>query len=443
MIVGVFILIFKDKEKDKEKDKFKGKTRIGFIGLSGRGSGMLSLLLQIENVVVPAVCDKVAERMENGIGIVESAPECDYEIHGYIDYKEMLEKEKDNLDALVICTTWITHARIAIDGMKAGLHVAFEVGGASSIEECWQMVRVSEETGKSCMLLENCCYAQDEMTVYNMNKKGIFGEIVHCQGGYQHDLREEIVLGREHIHGRLFNFMNRNGELYPTHQLGPIAKLLGINRGNRFVSLTSMASKSKGLNQWILNKKTANYDLYGYDFTQGDIVTTMIKCAHGETVFLIHDCCLPRPYSRNGRVQGTKGLWQEDGNRIYIEGLSTGKHDWDHAWDDFSEYRETYAHPLWSKYTKEGVKAGHGGMDYLVLSAFVESVAENHNTPIDCYDSAVWMAITTLSEQSIAMGSAPVPVPDFTNGMWIDREPFHRGIYTLDDVCNEAFNITK
>ncbi|MDR1629557.1 MAG: Gfo/Idh/MocA family oxidoreductase [Oscillospiraceae bacterium] len=415
----------------------KKQVRIGCVGLSGRGSGMLGLLLQIEGVVVPAVCDKVPGRMEHGIEIVKSAPGCNYDVRGYLDYKELLEKEK--LDALMICTTWITHSRIAADAMRAGLNVAFEVGGAASVEECWELVRTSEQTGKFCMLLENCCYAKEEMAVYNMHKQGLFGELIHLQGGYQHDLREEITLGRETIHGRLFNFMNRNGELYPTHQLGPIAKLLNINRGNRFVSLTSMASKAAGLNDWIKKNKGRDYDLYNYSFTCGDVVTTMLKCAHGETVVLIHDCSLPRPYSRNGRVQGTNGIWMEDGNRIFIEGLSKGEHEWDHAWESFDEYKEKYAHPLWSKYTKEGVKAGHGGMDYLVLSAFVESATDNLHPPIDVYDTAVWMAVTCLSEQSVALGSMPVAFPDFTNGMWIDREPFRRGVYCLDDVCHEFF----
>lgn len=412
-------------------------VRIGAVGLSGRGSGMLKLMLQIEGVICPSVCDVVPERVSNGIEIVKSSQGKDANVKGYIDYKEMIEKEQ--LDALLICTTWITHARIAVDAMKKGLNVAFEVGGVASIEECWEMVRTSEDTGKFCMLLENCCYNKEEMTIYNMAKQGLFGELIHLTGGYLHDLRKEIVLGRETIHGRLYNFMHRNGDLYPTHQLGPIAKLLNINRGNRFVSLTSMASKSKGLNQWIADNKGKDYDLYGYDFAQGDVVTTMIKCAHGQTITLVHDCCLPRPYSRNGKVQGTKGIWMEDGNRIYIEGLSENKHEW----EDFTPYTEKYAHPLWSKYSEEGIKSGHGGMDYLVLSAFVESARNDIKPPIDVYDTAAWMVITCLSEQSVAMGSMPVPVPDFTNGLWIDREPFRRGKYCLDDVCHEYFEDNK
>ncbi len=410
----------------------KKRVDIGFIGISGRGSSMLDLLLQVEGVRVPAVCDKVVERAENGIEIVNKRTGNAYPVHAYIDYKELLKNEK--LDAVMICTTWITHARIAIDAMRAGCNVAFEVGGASSIEECWQLVRTSEDTGKFCMLLENCCYDRNEMALFNMIKMGLFGEITHMEGGYRHDLREEICMGRENIHGRLFNFMHRNGELYPTHQLGPISKALGINRGNRFLTLVSMSSKSRGLNEWIKSRKGEDYDIANYAFNQGDVTTTIIKCANGETITLTHDCSTPRPYSRNYVIEGTKGIYSENDGEcggLYLDSFSDGEP----RWREFKDYREKYEHPLWQAYEKGGIKAGHGGMDYLVLSAFVESLLLEAKPPIDVYDTASWMAITCLSEQSAAMGGMPVPVPDFTNGMWIDREPYRKGTYCLEEVC--------
>ena len=410
----------------------KKEVDIGFIGISGRGSSMLDLLLQVEGVRVPAVCDKVVERAENGIEIVNKRTGNAYPVHAYIDYKELLKNEK--LDAVMICTTWITHARIAIDAMRAGCNVAFEVGGAASIEECWQLVRTSEDTGKFCMLLENCCYDRNEMALFNMIKMGLFGEITHMEGGYRHDLREEICMGRENIHGRLFNFMHRNGELYPTHQLGPISKALGINRGNRFLTLVSMSSKSRGLNEWIKSRKGEDYDIANYAFNQGDVTTTIIKCANGETITLTHDCSTPRPYSRNYVIEGTKGIYSENDGEcggLYLDSFSDGEP----RWREFKDYREKYEHPLWQAYEKGGIKAGHGGIDYLVLSAFVESLLLEAKPPIDVYDTASWMAITCLSEQSAAMGGMPVPVPDFTNGMWIDREPYRKGTYCLEEVC--------
>lgn len=357
----------------------------------------------------------------------------------YLDYKEMIKR--DDIKAVMICTTWITHSRIAIDCMKAGKHVGMEVGGAASIEECWQLVRTSEETGKFCMLLENCCYDRNEMAVLRMVREGLFGEIVHMEGGYRHDLRDEICLGRENRHGRLVNFKNRNGELYPTHQLGPISKLLHINRGNRLLTLTSMASKARGLNVWAKEHKGEDYDLSHYNFEEGDVVTTMIKCAHGETITLTHDCSLPRPYSRNYVVQGTKGIYSEDRKGIFLDGISpVDENEWNHKWEDFDIYREKYEHPLWAKYSEDGIHAnGHGGMDYLVISAFVESAMFDLEPPIDVYDTATWMAITCLSEQSVAMGSMPVPVPDFTNGKWIAREEPRRSIFCTEEVCTELF----
>ena len=171
----------------------KNSANIGFIGVSGRGSGMLDLLLQVDGVKVPAVCDLIPERAEKGIEIVEKRNEKSYPVHAYLDYKEMFRNEE--LDAVVVATTWITHSMIAADAMRAGLHVAMEVGGAASVEECWELVRVSEETGKFCMLLENCCYCRNEMAVFNMIRQNMFGEIVHMEGGYRHDLRDEISLG--------------------------------------------------------------------------------------------------------------------------------------------------------------------------------------------------------------------------------------------------------
>ncbi len=407
------------------------QTNFGVIGISGRGSGMLAELLSVEGVKVTAVCDKYEDRAQNGIKIVQEKAGNTPDM--YLDYKELLARK--DISAILCCTTWITHSRIAIDSMRAGKHVAFEVGGAASTEECWQMVRASEETGKFCMILENCCYDRNELALFNMKRLGLFGEIIHVQGGYQHDLRDEITYGRENRHGRLYNFMNRNGDLYPTHQLGPLSKLLDINRGNRFLTLTSMASKTRGLHEGILDYLPKGYDLTDYNFEQGDIVTTMIKCAHGETILLIHDCTLPRPYSRNCRIQGTQGIWMEDKEQIYLQESSPN-----HDWEPFEPYRNKYEHPLWRQYAKDGIHAGgHGGMDYLVLSAFAESAINDVKSPIDVYDTAAWMAITCLSEQSIAMGSMPVPIPDFTNGMWIDREPYRRGKYCLEEVCNDYF----
>ncbi len=410
-------------------------TNFGFIGLGGRGQGMLKELLSVDGVRVTAVCDKYDDRANRGAEIVKENAGNDAQV--YLDYKELLAR--DDIKGVVVCTTWITHSEIAIAAMNAGKHVAIEVGGAASVEECWQMVRKSEETGLNCMLLENCCYDNNEMSIFNMRKLGLLGEIIHLEGGYRHDLRDEICLGKENRHGRLANFIHRNGEVYPTHQLGPICKLIDINRGNRMLYLCSMSSKARGLNEWIKKEKGEDYYLYGTDFNQGDVTTTMIKCANGETITLHHDCSLPRPYSRDYCVQTTKAIYKEGpfDDYFYHEDLSEEKH----KFADFDVFKEKYEHPLWKQYRIDGLhESGHGGMDYLVLSAFADSVINNKRSPIDVYDTAAWMVITALSEQSVAMGGMPVPIPDFTNGKWIEREPVVRGKYCLEEVCEEFFD---
>lgn len=410
-----------------------------FVGLGARGYGYLELLLSMEEVNVLAVCDLYEDRLKNAVKLVEdkkgNTPLAS------TNYKELIDNK--DLDCVFVVSDWTSHVEICLAGLENGLYVATEVGGATSINQCWELVRTSERTGKPCMMLENCCYNREEMTVLNMVKKGLFGELVHCEGGYRHDLRDEVALGNVNRHYRLKNYKHRNGDVYPTHEIGPIAKYLDINRGNRFISLTSTASKSVGIPQWIKDNKGEDFENANFKFALGDVVTTVIKCAHGETITLYHDTSLPRPYSRANLVQGTKGLWSEDKHAVYIEGLSPkGDNWWGHEWDDIENYYEKFEHPLWKEYRSEGVRAGHGGMDYLVQRAFITSVMNQTNTPIDVYDTATWMAITPLSEDSISCGSMPMPIPDFTNGKWLDREPILEGKFCLNKICEDSYDGT-
>lgn len=406
----------------------KNMVRLGVLGLSGRGRGMLRILLGMDDVEITAVCDVYEDRLDEGANMV-------FERYGKkpfvtTDYTKLV-KLKD-LDGIVIFTSWTSHIEIALAAMEEGKYVATEVGGATNIRECFNLVDTSLKYRAPLMMLENCNYGREEMALLNMTKKGIFGELIHCQCGYEHDLRREVACGIENRHYRIHNYLNRNGDVYPTHGIGPVAKLLDINRGNRFISLCSMASKSKGINEWVRREKGSDHPLAKVDFALGDVVTTMIKCAHGETVLAVHDTSLPRPYSRNGRVQGTKGIWMEDNKSIHIEGRSPA-----HEWEPFEDYLIEYEHPLWKRYLDEGVKEGHGGMDYLVLRGFVESIMAGTNTPIDVYDTVTWMAITALSEDSIACGGAMVPFPDFTFGKWIEKKEINLGRYSLDIITEE------
>ena len=414
------------------------KIRIGVIGLGQRGSGVINdVILEMDDVEILAVCDEYEDRVQQ---IVDFVHEKRGAIPvGTIDYRQVLELS--DIDAVVISAAWEAHVDIAVAAMRAGKWVGLEVGGAYSIDDCWRLVRTSEETGIPCMMLENCCYGQTELMCLNMAAKGLFGEIVHCDGAYRHDLREEILAGNEIRHYRLRNYTSRNCENYPTHELGPIAKLLKINRGNRMVSLVSIASKAVGLHEYALAKKGVDSPLAKVKYVQGDVVTTIIRCAGGETITLTLDTTLPRFYSRSFTVHGTKGYYEEMTNSIYLEKDADsygGEWDpWKPNWDNAAERYKEYNHPLWKEYLEEGIKGGHGGMDWLVFRAFFESVMEGVNPPIDVYDTASWMCISALSEQSISMGGAPVAIPDFTNGKWLrDRVGKQVEHYRLDILAD-------
>lgn len=396
----------------------KSKVKIGLIGLSGRGTGLLEIiLLKMEDVEVVAVCDLHEDRREQAANMIEKAGFSRPFETG--DYNEVLNKEA--VDVIMICTPWSTHIPIAIEAMEKGKYVACEVGGAYSMQECWKLVEAYERTRVPCMMLENCCYGRDELMVLNMVKRGILGEIVHCSGGYLHDLRYEIANGKENRHYRLNEYIHRNCDNYPTHELGPIARILDINRGNRMVSLVSLASKAEGMQEYITCKRKDS-ELARTRFKQGDIVTTIIQCARGETITLTLDTTLPRYYSRGFTVRGTKGMYMEENHSLFIDGQHNQyESNWKTQWGNVEHHREQYEHPLWESYLQEGVKGGHDGMDWLVFRDFIESFRNKAQTPIDVYDMASWMSISSLTEDSIAMGGQPVAIPDFTNGKWIGK----------------------
>ncbi len=393
------------------------KVRIGFVGLGPRGRGLLNdIVLQNPKAQVTAVCDVYSDRTEEGAKLVEEKSGAKPFASG--DYRDIVTR--DDVDAVVIASAWESHIPIAIAALEAGKKVGMEVGGAYTVEQCFELVKCVERTGVPLMLLENCCYGRRELMVRNMVELGVLGEVVHCAGGYMHDLREEVAFGKERRHYRLRNYINRNCENYPTHELGPIAKVLGINRGNRMVSLVSVASKSRGLHEYIMQKKSDDAELVGTHFNQGDIISTIIKCAGGETITLSLDTTLPRYYSRGFTVRGTKGMYEEATDSVFLDGNEHfGRRE---NWGNAEKYSEKYEHPIWKAYKESGVQGSHDGMDWLEFDRFFDAILEDKPFEIDVYDAAAWMCITALSEQSIALGGAPVAIPDFTNGMWTMRK---------------------
>ena len=394
------------------------EIKVGFIGLGGRGYSLLKDVVLAQGEKVTAVCDVYPDRMEAGVECVVSAGQ--EKPAGYLDYQQVIADE--NVNTVIIATSWETHVEIALAAMNAGKAVAMEVSGAYSLKQCYDLVDAYEKTKSPFMFLENCCFGRREMMALNMVEQGVFGEVVHCAGGYQHDLRNEISFGKENRHYRLRNYLNRNCENYPTHDLGPIARILKINHGNRMMHLSSVSSKAAGLHEYILKNKADDEKLKNAQFCQGDIVTTVITCAGGETIVLTLDTTLPRYYSRNFTVRGTKGMYEESTDSVFLDRKEDTDHDFD--WrkccsGNAEQYEEAYDHPVWKEYLARGVQGTHDGMDWLEFWTFFKALREDVPMPVDVYDAASWMAITALSELSIQKGGAVVDIPDFTNGNWM------------------------
>jgi predicted dehydrogenase len=415
------------------------KVRLGFIGVGMRGQNHLELALSRNDVEVVAICDVQQRMIDMSLGIVATAgkPKPQVILDGPQGYKKLLDKKE--IDAVIIATPWEWHTVMCLDAMNAKKYVGCEVITGMTVEECWKLVDTSEKTGLPLMMLENVCYRRDVMAVMNMVRQNIFGELIHLQGGYQHDLREVKfndginpygggvefgAKGFSEAQWRTQHSVDRNGDLYPTHGIGPIAMMTNINRGNRFTQLVSYSSKARGLHEYIVKKGGENHPNAKTKFKLGDVVTTMLHTANEETILLQHDTNLPRPYSIGFRVQGTKGIWMDVNNSMYIEGQSKP-----HQWEEEKAWLDKYDHPLWKKYGDDAAGAGHGGMDWFVLNAFIESVKRKTAPPQDVYDAVTWSAITPLSETSIKQNGASIDFPDFTRGKWQGR----KNTFALDD----------
>ncbi len=418
----------------------KATVRLGFIGVGLRGRNHVQQALFRDDVVIPAICDLDPASIAATNELIKKAGRPLPEAYGKGDkaFEQMLKR--DDLDGVVIATPWEWHVPMAVATMQAGKYAAVEVSATVTLKESWDLVNASEKTGMPCMMLENVCYRRDVLAVLNMVRQGLFGEMTYAHCGYQHDLRNiKFNDGRGHGVGAEFgakgysearwrtqHSVDRNGDLYPTHGLGPVAHWLNINRGNQFVRLTSMATKSRGLHKYVVDHGGENHPNAKVNFKLGDVVTTMIECANGENIVIIHDTNSPRPYSLGFRAQGTQGIWMDDNDMIYLEGVTPKAHQW----EPFAAYQDKYDHPLWKRHAQTAENSGHGGIDFFVLRGFIEAVKAKGPVPIDVYDAAAWSAISPLSEQSIAAGSKAIDIPDFTRGKWKSNKP----IFALNDA---------
>lgn len=379
---------------------------VGIIGLGSRGGWWCRKMLpHMKWVKIVGLCDVYQDRIEKTKNYLSDNG---FEAPTVLtqDYHELIDAEE--VEVVLVFSSWKNHIESAIYAMNAGKPVAVEVCGASNIEQCWDLVRTYEKTKTPFMMLENCCFGKYELMALNMTHHGLFGEIVHCDGAYAHDLRDEITRGNENRHYRFNEYKNYNCENYPTHEIGPISKILNINNGNRFVSLVSMSSEALGLHEYVMNHDDLKEKYADVQFRQGDIVCTLIKCANGQTVSIKLDTTLPRYYCRNFTVRGTKGMYEEATQSVYIDGEDYSDAEWNWAprFGNRTQYQDEWMHPIWKRYLETDYKdmghAGHGGMDFLIMDAFFEALSRNLPMPVDVYDAATWMVISALTAQSIA-----------------------------------------
>jgi len=392
-------------------------VRVAIIGIGMRGSGAVTRYCQLEGVRIVALCDLNPENTDKGQEIIRKYKRQDADLYtGAEDWKKICERP--DIDLIYVCTHWQLHTPIAIYAMTHGKHVAIEVPGALTIKDCWQLVDTSEKTRKHCMMLENCNYDFFELATLNMAQQGLFGELMHVEGAYDHDLR---YLNFDDKSGywdmwRLKYNEKHTGNPYPTHGLGPVAHALNIHRGDKLDYLVSMSSGQKGMTEYAEEKFGKESQYAKQSYALGDMNTTVIRTAKGKTIMLEHNVTSPRPYSRLHKLIGTKGFVQ----KYPVQGiaLEPKAHQF-LSKDKLDSLLKEYEHPFSKEIGEKARKVGgHGGMDFIMDYRLIYCLRNGLPLDMDVYDAAEWSSIVELSETSVLNGSMPVKVPDFTRGVW-------------------------
>lgn len=395
-------------------------VRVGIIGLGNRGSVLLQMfqwLVEQDHCEIVALSDLQEKKVNSAADRLKKWQKKSPKKYfgGEDEWKKLAQQ--DDIDLLLIATPWELHTPMSLFGMNHGKHVACEVPIAYTMSDCWDLVQTSEKTKKHCIMIENCCYNEEELFVLNMIENGVFGDITHTEGAYLHDLRAHM-LSKDYYENqwRLKHHIERDGNFYTTHGLGPISFYLNIGRGDTFDHLTSMSSRELNLSE-TAKRLGSPYT----EFKCGDMNTTMIKTALGKSIMLQFDVHTGRPYSRINKVVGTKATHDGYPSRLYIDKEELAY--WGHQWlpkEEYDTYRSKYMHPMIKKLKKisQSFKQGHGGMDFVMIYRLIRCLNLGLPLDINLYDSAMWSAVTPLSEISAASNSMSVPVPDFTNGTW-------------------------
>ncbi|MBK8147433.1 MAG: Gfo/Idh/MocA family oxidoreductase [Acidobacteria bacterium] len=394
----------------------RDKVRFGIIGSGERGTSMIQDFLGIENLEIKAICDNVKANAEEGRAMIEKAGRPAPELYTDGDYAFQKLVARDDIDFVYIATPWEWHAPQAIAAMEAGKHVGVEVPMATTMKDIWKLVETSERTRKHCLMLENCCFNYNELLVLNMVRDDVFGDLTHAEAAYIHDLRWIVNEGRSEGLWRRAWHTRVNGNLYPTHGLGPVANYLDINRGDRFDYLVSVSSPQRSLDAYREKTEKKDSPKWREKYICGDMNTSIIKTAKGVSIMLQHDVSTPRPYTRHNHIQGTKGAFTDFPGRLYLDGQEGG-----HKWTTIEKVKDKYEHWLWKKLGEKARGAGHGGMDFVMAWRIVQYFNEGLVPDNDVYDGASWTAPFPMSAESVAKGSMPIKFPDFTRGRWSEK----------------------
>lgn len=396
-------------------------VRIGFIGLGNRGPGAVNRMSKIDGVEIKALCDIRPEKANKAKKQLEGTIHKP-EIYTGDEHAWKKMCERKDIDLVYIATPWSMHTTMAVYAMEQGKHAASEVPAAVTVDECWQLVKTSEKTRKHCMILENCCYDFFELLTLNMARQGYFGEILHAEGAYIHHLLDSNFNKEEYYDMWRLKENLRNGNLYPTHGLGPIAQALNINRGDRMDYLVSVSTNDfmMGETAKTLAAKDDFYKSYANKTFRGNMNTTTIRTVNGKTMMLQHDVTSPRPYSRIHLISGTKGTALK-----YPEpGRISNNHEGWLTEDQFKSLEEKFAPPIVRRVGEMAKQiGGHGGMDFLMDWRLIDCLRNGLPLDIDVYDAAAWSAVAPLSEVSVGNRSKTVDVPDFTSGAWEKNQP--------------------